>query len=161
MKTFLVFLTLFVPFVTCQLSQLLLETIKQNPAILSSLQNNPDLLRNILLNQQRNKPQEADQQCAALRKQNKLLKQMIFSVTGNEAILPRQERILDPAQVLLQQVEEEKPKFVEPQISLKSVLITPSATWTTSMTTTSYVTTVTHTETSEVPIILRGSRVNR
>ena len=66
------------------------------------------------------------------------------------------ENLIDPAALLLKQANSAP---VQPSISLKSELVTPAATWTTSMTTTSYVTTVTHTETSEVPIILRGKKV--
>ena len=87
---------------------------------------------------------------------------MLSSVTGpgilndldfTESV--KSQQVVNPAN-LLQKVAE-PPK---PTISLTSSLVTPPATWTTSMTTTSYVTTVTHTETQEVPIILRGSKVS-
>ena len=92
---------------------------------------------------------------------------MIFSVTGSDPanLLPEireQPRTLglDPTQALLNQLQGvSNPEPPKPSVSYKSVLITPSATWTTSEMTTSYVTTVTHTETSKVPILLRGQRV--
>ena len=46
-----------------------------------------------------------------------------------------------------------------PSVSLKSSLVTPSATWTTLHSTTSYDTTVIHTDSTEVPILWRGSKV--
>jgi len=46
-----------------------------------------------------------------------------------------------------------------PSTSLESVLITPSATWTTLLSTTSYQTTITQTESTPVPIIWRGSKI--
>ena len=182
--------------ITGQLSQLLIDTLKQNPSLLASLQNNPELLKSLLLQTQRSqqpiqvqsrptlpprrvapKPQISVQhqpdQCATLRKQNKLLRQMIFSVTGSDPadIFPEfreQPRSLDPTQLFINQLQQggngvslkpEPAPAPKPSISLKSVLITPSATWTTSEMTTSYITTVTHTETSKVPILLRGQRV--
>lgn len=174
--------------ITGQLSQLLLQTLKQNPALISSLQSNPQLLKSLLLqtqqqqkqqlqpkpslplsfNQQpRRLSQEPIDQCANLRKQNKLLRQMIFSVTGSDPadILPdfrEQPRSngIDPTQNLLNQLQGvSNPEPPKPSVSYKSVLVTPSATWTKSEWTTSYVTTVTHTETSKVPILLRGQRV--
>ena len=108
-------------------------------------------------------PQQIDQ-CLSLRKQNKLLRQMIFSVTGSDPaeLLPEQPRsFVDPTQAFLNQLQGVSQKVEPPKLStsLKSLLITPSATWTTSEMTTSYITTVTHTETSKVPILLRGQRV--
>lgn len=159
----------FVPYLTSgQLSTLLLEALKKNPGLITTLQSNPELLKSVLSSQQQSR--QPKDQCEPLRKQNKVLKQMVLAVTGSDPTvaaessdlfiteeLPRNQRILDPTQALLQRVVDQPAG--KPSISLKSKLITPSATWTTSMTTTSYVTTVTHTETSEVPIILRGSRV--
>ena len=90
---------------------------------------------------------------------------MVLSVAGEESlnqldilapVASRRDKLIDPAALLLNQA---KNTVAKPSISLKSELVTPAATWTTSMTTTSYVTTVTHTETSEVPIILRGKKV--
>ena len=46
-----------------------------------------------------------------------------------------------------------------PSVSLKSSLVTPVATWTTLHSTTSYGTTVVHTDSTEVPILWRGSKV--
>ena len=46
-----------------------------------------------------------------------------------------------------------------PSVSLKSSLVTPSATWTTIHSTTSYATTVVHTDSTEVPILWRGSKI--
>ena len=46
-----------------------------------------------------------------------------------------------------------------PSVSLKSSLVTPTATWTTISSTTSYETTVVHTESTEVPILWRGNKV--
>jgi hypothetical protein len=174
--------------------QTLVETIKANPALLSRLQSNPEVLR--LLQSQLNKQQQQQQQqpttprrqsflepqqpsfdvqqCSALKKQNQLLRQMILSVTGGEDItdldfmLNRDQRRLLGQQQKPQNHRQNNHQnqgllqhFVDAQpiISLKSVLVTPSATWTTSMTTTSYVTTVTHTETSSLPIIIRGKKV--
>lgn len=169
---FLILVFFFVPYLTSgQLSTLLLETLKKNPGLITTLQSNPELLKSVLGGAARGPKPQVDQ-CEPLRKQNKVLKQMVLAVTGSDPTsaaasdlfitekLPRNQRILDPTQALLQKVaavQQQQP--AEPSISLKSILITPSATWTTSMTTTSYVTTVTHTETSEVPIILRGQRV--
>ena len=93
---------------------------------------------------------------------------MIFSVTGSDPadILPdfrEQPRSngIDPTQNLLNQLQGvSNPEPPKPSVSYKSVLVTPSATWTKSEWTTSYVTTVTHTETSKVPILLRGQRVS-
>jgi len=172
--------------ITGQLSQLLIQTLKQNPSLISSLQSNPQLLKSLLLqtqqqqqiqpkpslprsfNQQpRRLSQEPQDQCTNLKKQNKLLRQMIFSVTGSDPadLLPEfreQPRTsgLDPTQALLNQLQGvSKPEPPKPSYSYKSVLVTPAATWTTSEMTTSYITTVTHIETSKVPILLRGQRV--
>ena len=95
---------------------------------------------------------------------------MVLSVAGEDTlnqldilapVHSRRDKLLDPAAALL--LNQAQNSIVQPppqpSISLKSELVTPPATWTTSMTTTSYVTTVTHTETSEVPIILRGKKV--
>lgn len=46
-----------------------------------------------------------------------------------------------------------------PSISVRSHLVTPSATWTELLSTTSYQTTITQTETSEVPILWRGKKI--
>ena len=62
---------------------------------------------------------------------------------------------LNPSHALLNQLQVEK----APSVSLKSSLVTPSATWTTLHSTTSYQTTVVHTESTEVPILWRGSKV--
>ena len=174
--------------------------MKRNPALISSLQNNPELLKSLLLQTQRQnqqkqqiqqqqqqiqqlkpqslpqalqqrrrlspEPQQVDQ-CSTLRKQNKLLRQMIFSVTGSDPadLLPefreQPRSFVDPTQAFLNQLQGVSQKAEPPKLStsLKSVLITPSATWTTSEMTSSYITTVTHTETSKVPIVLRGQRV--
>ena len=75
----------------------------------------------------------------------------------------KSQQVVNPVQALLNQVQQQQPQpqqQLKPSISLTSSLVTPPATWTTSMTTTSYVTTVTHTETQEVPIILRGQKVS-
>ena len=157
--------------------QQLLSTIQQNPALLSTLQSNPELLRSLLsstgkLSQQQPQPssQFIESECSALKKQNKLLRNMVLSVAGEDTlnqldilapVHSRRDKLLDPAAALL--LNQAQNSIVQPppqpSISLKSELVTPPATWTTSMTTTSYVTTVTHTETSEVPIILRGKKV--
>jgi len=171
-----------------QLSQLLIQTLKNNPALISSLQNNPQLLKSLLLQTQQQQQQQiqpkpslplsfnqqprrlsqqprVQDQCANLRKQNKLLRQMIFSVTGRDPadLLPEfreQPRTLNPNQAFLNQLQGvSNPEPPKPTFSYKSVLITPSATWTTSQFTTSYITTVTQTETSKVPILLRGQRI--
>jgi len=157
-KLFLILV--FVPFIHSQLStQLLLETLKQNPSLLLS---NPELLRTVISAGKTQQPQPRREDCSALKKQNKLLRQMLSSVTGpgilndldfTESV--KSQQVVNPAQ-LLKPVAQAPPK---PTISLTSSLVTPPATWTTSMTTTSYVTTVTHTETQEVPIILRGQKV--
>ena len=92
---------------------------------------------------------------------------MIFSVTGSDPadLLPefreQPRSFVDPTQAFLNQLQGVSQKVEPPKLStsLKSILITPSATWTTSEMTTSYITTVTHTETSKVPILLRGQRV--
>ena len=89
---------------------------------------------------------------------------MIFSVTGSDPadLLPefreQPRSFVDPTQAFLNQLQGVSQKVEPPKLS-NSVLITPSATWTTSEMTTSYITTVTHTETSKVPILLRGQRV--
>ncbi len=102
---------------------------------------------------------------------------MILSVTGapdseaglNDLLLsPREQRRInsasgynDPLDGLLNPLQSDLPaEPIEPVIStaLSSMLVTPSASWTTSTSTTSYVTTVTHTETSTIPIILRGKK---
>ena len=170
----------FVPLLCWGQLQQLLSTIQQNPALLTSLQSNPELLRTLLSSgaltaqpvpQPARRPKRPTQlaqledQCLAVKKQNKLLRQMVLSVAGEDSLnqldilapvnRPR-ENLIDPAALLLKQANSAP---VQPSISLKSELVTPAATWTTSMTTTSYVTTVTHTETSEVPIILRGKKV--
>merc|ERR1719510_1741095 len=62
---------------------------------------------------------------------------------------------LNPANALLNQLQVEK----LPSVSLKSSLVTPTATWTTIHSTTSYETTVVHTESTEVPILWRGNKV--
>ena len=46
-----------------------------------------------------------------------------------------------------------------PKVSVESVLVTPSATWSTVVESSSYLTTVTESLTTELPIILRGSKV--
>ena len=46
-----------------------------------------------------------------------------------------------------------------PSISVHSQLVTPTATWTELLSTTSYQTTITQTETSEVPILWRGKKI--
>ena len=46
-----------------------------------------------------------------------------------------------------------------PSVSVRSQLVTPSATWTELLSTTSYQTTITQTETSEVPILWRGKKI--
>ena len=175
MKKLVVFIILvFVPsIIHSQLStQLLLQTLKQNPSLLLS---NPELLRRVIsaTNQpQLSQPQLVQQprrdECSALKKQNKLLRQMLSSVTGpgvlndldfTESV--KSQQVVNPVQALLNQVQQQQPQQqLKPSISLTSSLVTPPATWTTSMTTTSYVTTVTHTETQEVPIILRGQKVS-
>lgn len=197
MKTFqglsVVFLFLLPLCITGQLTQQLIDALKRNPALISSLQNNPELLKSLLLQTQRQNQQQQQQiqqakpslpqalqqrrrlspepqqvdQCSTLRKQNKLLRQMIFSVTGSDPadLLPefreQPRSFVDPTQAFLNQLQGVSQKAEPPKLStsLKSVLITPSATWTTSEMTTSYITTVTHTETSKVPILLRGQRV--
>lgn len=170
--------------------QTLLTALKQNPSLVQQLQNNPALLRRLrsqLSQSQQQQPelpqsrssspllsniqsQQRPEQCSSLRKQNKLLRQMILSVTGGEDInnldfVSRDQRLLgsastindqDTAAVLLEQAVDGP---AVPTTSLQSILVTPTATWTTATSTTSYVTTVTHTITSEVPIILRGKRV--
>lgn len=197
MKTFqglsVVFLFLLPLCITGQLTQQLIDALKRNPALISSLQNNPELLKSLLLQTQRQNQQQQQQiqqpkpslpqalqqrrrlspepqqvdQCSTLRKQNKLLRQMIFSVTGSDPadLFPefreQPRSFVDPTQAFLNQLQGVSQKVEPPKLStsLKSVLITPSATWTTSEMTTSYITTVTHTETSKVPILLRGQRV--
>lgn len=197
MKTFqglsVVFLFLLPLCITGQLTQQLIDALKRNPALISSLQNNPELLKSLLLQTQRQNQQQQQQiqqpkpslpqalqqrrrlspepqqvdQCSTLRKQNKLLRQMIFSVTGSDPadLFPefreQPRSFVDPTQAFLNQLQGVSQKAEPPKLStsLKSVLITPSATWTTSEMTTSYITTVTHTETSKVPILLRGQRV--
>lgn len=149
------------PFSHCQLEQLL-ATLKQNPSLISSLQANPQLLSTLLASQQIQQP--VVDQCASVKKQNKLLRQMILSVAGGHDLgqdldilglaSEQDQKVINPTEALLQQVARQ-----QPQISLSTILVTPTPTWTTSMTTTSYITTVTHTETSEVPIILRGAKV--
>jgi ribosomal protein L16 Arg81 hydroxylase len=108
MKTFqglsIVFLFLLPLCITGQLTQQLIDALKRNPALISSLQNNPELLKSLLLQTQRQNQQQQQQiqqpkpglpqalqqrrrlndepqqldQCSTLRKQNKLLRQMIF-----------------------------------------------------------------------------------
>ena len=164
------YILVFVPsIIHSQLStQLLLQTLQQNPSLLLS---NPELLRRVISATQQPQPQPQlvpqprRDECSAIKKQNKLLRQMLSSVTGpgvlndldfNESI--KSQQVVNPVQALLNQVQQ-APEPPQPSISLTSSLVTPPATWTTSMTTTSYVTTVTHTETQEVPIILRGQKV--
>lgn len=176
--TFLLSLLIFVPCLCAAQLQQLLSTIQQNPALLSTLQSNPELLRSLLSStgklsqpqQQQPSSQFIESECSALKKQNKLLRNMVLSVAGEDTlnqldilapVHSRRDKLLDPAAALLlnqaqNSIVQQPP---QPSISLKSELVTPPATWTTSMTTTSYVTTVTHTETSEVPIILRGKKV--
>ena len=174
----------FVPLLCWGQLQQLLSTIQQNPALLTSLQSNPELLRTLLssgalsaqpaqpaaLAQARRpkRPTQQEEQCLAVKKQNKLLRQMVLAVAGEDSLnqldilapvnngRPR-ENLIDPAALLLKQANSRAP--VQPSFSLKSELVTPAATWTTSMTTTSYVTTVTHTETQSIPIFLRGKKV--
>lgn len=171
----LLYLLIFVPcFCFAQLQQLL-STLQQNPALLSTLQSNPELLRSLLsstggLSQPPVSHQPVSQfedECSAIKKQNKLLRNMVLSVAGEDSLnqldilapVNRRDKLLDPAAALLLNQKQIVQSPAQPSISLKSELVTPPATWTTSMTTTSYVTTVTHTETSEVPIILRGKKV--
>ena len=167
------YILVFVPsIIHSQLStQLLLQTLQQNPSLLLS---NPELLRRVISATQQPQPQPQlvpqprRDECSAIKKQNKLLRQMLSSVTGpgvlndldfNESI--KSQQVVNPVQALLNQVQQQQPpEPPQPSISLTSSLVTPPATWTTSMTTTSYVTTVTHTETQEVPIILRGQKVS-
>lgn len=136
MKTFqglsVVFLFLLPLCITGQLTQQLINALKRNPALISSLQNNPELLKSLLLQTQRqnqqqqqqiqqSKPQSLPQalqqrrlqepqqidQCLSLRKQNKLLRQMIFSVTGSDPaeLLPEQPRsFVDPTQAFFKSV---------------------------------------------------------
>ena len=132
-KLFLILV--FVPFIHSQLStQLLLETLKQNPSLLLS---NPELLRTVISAGKTQQPASRRDNCSALKKQNKLLRQMLSSLTGpgilndldfTESV--KSQQVVNPA--LLKPVEPPKPS-----ISLTSSLVTPPATWTTSMTTTS------------------------
>ena len=175
-KLICLIILIFVPsFIHSQLStQLLLQTLQQNPSLLLS---NPELLRQVIsaTSQQSQQPQPQPQlrqqprrdECSALKKQNKLLRQMLSSVTGpgvlndldfTESV--KSQQVVSPAEALLKQVQNQQPQALKPTISLTSSLVTPPATWTTSMTTTSYVTTVTHTETQEIPILLRGQKVH-
>ena len=62
---------------------------------------------------------------------------------------------LNPTNAILEQLKVEK----LPSVSLKSSLVTPSATWATLTSTTSYETTVVHTESTEVPILWRASKI--
>lgn len=106
-------------------------------------------------------------QCNNLRKQNKLLRQMLLSETNDDILdeVPVDEdpfqfdasqihlSKLSPPNALLNQLQVEK----APSVSLRSSLVTPSATWTTLHSTTSYETVVVHTDSTEVPILWRGS----
>lgn len=77
-KLFLILV--FVPFIHSQLStQLLLETLKQNPSLLLS---NPELLRTVISAGKTQQPAPRRDTCSALKKQNKLLRQMLSSLTG-------------------------------------------------------------------------------
>ncbi len=70
--------------------------------------------------------------------------------------LGRPQRELNKAQLLLNRVAQENK---EPRVSLERVLVTPSATWSTLVDSSTFVTTVTESLTTELPIILRGSKV--
>ena len=147
--------------------QTILTALQQNPALLLQLRNNPNLLQSIqsgLLQKQEKK----EDQCAKLKKENARLKQMIRAFLEgsdpeigfldedsgylNQALGRRSQRELNTAKVLLNQA------IQKPSISIQRVLVTPTATWTTRTETSSYLTTLTTEASTEVPIILRGSK---
>lgn len=167
----------------------LAQALQQNPQLAHQLQQNPELLANLReklveLNGQRHIQRQRQPRirgrCNGLRKQNKLLRQMLLSVTDENAHAdepdyadpfqfrndPNYEdplqfeesqihlsKKLSPVEVLLNQAQR------LPSASIKSSLVTPSATWSTIYSTTSYDTTFIHTESTEVPIFFRGNRI--
>ena len=152
-----------------QIQNLLAAALQQNPGLIQQLQSNPELLASIqnqLLRDQRSQQTgfpaaKQHDQCSALRKQNKRLKQLLVSLTTEETpaipdspLFTPNPSPAAPAIGLLQQAVQQLPST-----SLRSIMITPSATWTTLLSTTSYKTTVTQTESTEVPIIWRGTKV--
>ena len=111
-------------------------------------------------------------QCAALRQQNKRLKQIVRALTETDSGLPpptrgvsssenhllfaagpRSQRELNPAQLLLQQAVE------VPSVSVTRVLVTPTPTFSTDVQTTSYQTVITTSVTTELPILVRGQKI--
>ena len=112
------YILVFVPsIIHSQLStQLLLQTLQQNPSLLLS---NPELLRRVISATQQPQPQPQlvpqprRDECSAIKKQNKLLRQMLSSVTGpgvlndldfNESI--KSQQVVNPVQALLNQVQQ-------------------------------------------------------
>ena len=108
--------------------QSLITVLQQNPALIQQLQQNPVLLQTLQtqLQQQLQQQQQQQQQqqllqpyslvgniplvstsqednsCAALRKQNKLLRQMLLSVAGEDGVqLPHSGSSANPRELLL------------------------------------------------------------
>ncbi len=133
--------------------------------------------------------QRDEDQCGALRIQNARLKQMISAVLEGKDVASssdlglssspkrrtgfleealshghhvgrsqggRPQRELNKAQLLLNRVAQENK---EPRVTVERVLVTPSATWSTVVDSSTFVTTITESLTTELPIILRGSKV--
>ena len=164
--------------------QTLLLALQRNPALLQQLRGNPNLVKGLLLQQQQQKSSPASSipltdTCSDLRKQNARLKQMISAVLDgrdvdrllfnegglkSSGLFPlanqaRSQRELSQsaAKNLLNQAVIAKPP--QPEVSLRSLLVTPTPTWTEVVATTSYETAVTREVTTELPIIVRGNKV--
>lgn len=163
----------------------LIQTIRSNPALVQSLLLQQQKSASSSVPQKVLYPFSSSKglsdlgltdQCSALRHQNARLKQIIRAFTDdvppaaallhgglggggdnlllNQA-LGRSQRELNPAQLLLQQAVQD----TTPKISVQKVLVTPSATWSTVVSSSLYETTVTTSLSTEVPIIIRGNKV--
>jgi hypothetical protein len=149
--------------------QTLLLTLQQNPSLVQQLRNNPTLFRN-LQNGLAKPTSSPSDQCHMLKKQNERLKQIIqafmednyhYPISSGDdydllnQALERRQRELNTAQLLLNQAA----RTNSVSTSVQRILVTPTPTWSTIVETSSYATLVTRPVSTEVPIILRGSKV--
>lgn len=163
---------------------LLLATLQRNPALLQQLRSNPavisQLQRTLLQQQKTSNPSQVSrhnrfsrpspsesQQCSQLKKQNAKLKKILRELTdiddgdllvAGESV--RSQREFQALGGLRNQAGISRPlRAPQPSLSVKTVIVTPTPTWTTLVDSSVYKTVVTQEVPTEIPLIIRGSRM--
>jgi len=164
------------------------STGTQWQALLLALQRNPSLARHLRASPGGPTLASLEDDCAAVRAENIRLKQLVTALLGEKVAaggsgggnaprlrgkdllaqtltsssVTRNQRELSPAQRLLNQVAQRNVAEAgggSPWTAVQQVLVTPTPTWSTVVKSSTYVTTVSSDITTELPILIRGSKV--